>query len=320
MTSRTRGSLPRQGWQTLSAPLVGLLALLLGLSAACAGADDGAVPAPPLPETALTRYAPDSLRVVPLSQGVHYRYLWSPAGPWAIHLVSADLDRCQLDLRVVPALAADGATRTRKAVSDMRPSADADVQVLAGVNGDFFAADGTPVGPEVTRSTRRVSERPALAWGRDRVLRIGPGDTEVDTAGVTAQVIGGFPELLDGGTPVGDLGIAERPSFAAARHPRTAAGLDVQSGVLWIVVVDGRQMPYSDGMSLPELTELFLSLGVDEALNLDGGGSSAMSAGGRIVNRPSDTDGERAVANSLWLVLDEAGCQRPLSQASESPR
>lgn len=311
MTSHRRGPPGRDGWQTL-------WALLAGLSVACAGADDGAPPAPPLPEAALTLYAPDSVRVVPLSRGVHYRYLWSPSGPWAIHLVSADLAQCQLDLRVIPALADDGVTRIRRAVSEMRPSEEA--EVIAGVNGDFFAADGTPVGPEVTRSTRRASARPALSWGRDRMLRIGPGDTEAATVGAARQVIGGFPELLDGGSPVGDLGVAERPSFAAARHPRTAVGLDVQRALLWIVVVDGRQMPHSAGMSLPELTELFLSLGVDEALNLDGGGSSAMSAGGRIVSRPSDAEGERAVANSLWLVRDEAGCQRSRSQASESPR
>ena len=233
MTSPRRRPPGRDGWQALSA-------LLAGLSVACAGADDGARPAPPLPEAALTRYAPDSVRVVPLSRGVHYRYLWSPSGPWAIHMVSADLAQCQLDLRVIPALADDGVTRIRKAISEMRPSGE--VEVIAGVNGDFFAADGTPVGPEVTGSTRRVSARPALSWGRDRMLRIGPADTEAATVGAALQVIGGFPELLDGGSPVGDLGVAERPSFAGARHPRTAVGLDVQRALLWIVVVDGRQI------------------------------------------------------------------------------
>ena len=293
------------------------LVVLAGLSAACTAADGPAERLPPLPAAALAYLAPDSLRTEQLGPDVHHRYVWSPSGPWAIHLVSADLDRCELDLRVVPALDSDGVTRVRKPVTDMRPSAP--LRVLGGVNGDFFAPDGTPVGPEVTRWTRRPSTRPALSWGPDRVLHIGPSDTESGTVRGPEQVVGGFPELLDRGSPVGDLGVAERPSFAAARHPRTAVGLDNETGVLWIVVVDGRQLPYSAGMSLPELTELFLSLGVDEAINLDGGGSSALSVGGRIVSRPSDSAGERAVGNSLWLVRDETGCQRSPSQASDSP-
>lgn len=305
---------PTQAGRAVRAMLV---AVLFGLAAGCSAADDPADRPPPLPTAALAYVTPDSLRAERIGPDVHYRYLWSPSGPWAIHLVSADLDRCELDLRVVPALDADGVTRVRKSVTDMRPSAP--IRVLGGVNGDFFAPDGTPVGPEVTRWTRRSSTRPALSWGPERVLHIGPADTESGAVRGPQQVMGGFPELLDRGTRVGDLGVAERPSFAAARHPRTAVGLDNETGVLWIVVVDGRQLPYAAGMSLPELTELFLALGVDEAINLDGGGSSAMSVGGRVVSRPSDSTGERAVGNSLWLVLDETGCQRSPSQASDSP-
>ena len=308
---------PTQPRRTGRGTCLAALALLAGLSAACTAADDPVGPPPPLPAAALAYAAPDSLRAERLGPDVHYRYLWSPSGPWAIHLVSAELDRCELDLRVVPALDPDGATRVRKSVTDMRPAAP--MRVLGGVNGDFFAPDGAPVGPEVTRWTRRSSTRPALSWGLDRVLHIGSADTQSAADGASQQVIGGFPELLDGGSPVGDLGVAERPSFAAARHPRTAVGLDNETGVLWIAVVDGRQLPYSAGMSLPELTELFLALGVDEAINLDGGGSSAMSVAGRIVNRPSDTAGERPVGNSLWLVLDETGCQRSASQDRDSP-
>jgi exopolysaccharide biosynthesis protein len=59
-------------------------------------------------------------------------------------------------------------------------------------------------------------------------------------------------------------------------------------------------------MTLEELARLFLWLGATAAINLDGGGSTAMVArlagGLRVVNRPSDTNGERAVANALALV------------------
>ena len=132
------------------------------------------------------------------------------------------------------------------------------------------------------------------------------------------QVVGGYPELLDGGSVVADLAVTDRPSFAAARHPRTAVGFDADGGLLWLVVVDGRQPPLSAGMSLPELAHLVLWLGVDEALNLDGGGSSVMSLGAQVMNSPSDAGGERPVANSVWLVRDPRGCATGTSGANGS--
>jgi exopolysaccharide biosynthesis protein len=81
--------------------------------------------------------------------------------------------------------------------------------------------------------------------------------------------------------------------------------------------VDGRQAPYSDGMSLAELARLMLALGTPQALNLDGGGSTTLvyadpDSGGALLvaNRPSDAGGERAVGNALALVRDCAGVRR----------
>lgn len=303
---------------------------LLGTVAACAAPDRPASRVPELPEAAGEFLDPDSARGLRLGDGVFYHFTWSARGPWAVHLVSADLTRCELDLEVVPALEEDGTTRTRRTVTEMVPRGPA--WPLAGVNGDFFVLEGgAPVGPEVTVETRRLALRPALAWGDSRVpwmgdpVRVagmGAGDGRMgfgpDTVGVLGgaaavsqggpQVIGGYPLLLNGGVRKGDLGVGERPSFAAARHPRTAVGYDSRGKLFWLVVVDGRQAPRSAGMSLPELADLMLALGVDEALNLDGGGSTAMSLRGRVVNRPSDARGERTVANSLWLVRDGSGC------------
>ena len=94
-----------------------------------------------------------------------------------------------------------------------------------------------------------------------------------------------------------------------SRHPRTAAGVARDGRRLILAVVDGRQSPYSDGMSLNELATLMLALGARDAVNLDGGGSSTLlyadraSAGAlRIANRPSDKEGERAVGDALALV------------------
>jgi exopolysaccharide biosynthesis protein len=43
------------------------------------------------------------------------------------------------------------------------------------------------------------------------------------------------------------------------------------------------------------------SLGARDALNLDGGGSTAMVVGGRVVNRPSDRVGERPVGDGVFV-------------------
>ena len=77
-------------------------------------------------------------------------------------------------------------------------------------------------------------------------------------------------------------------------HPRTAIGFDRSGKWLLLMVVDGRQPLYSEGISLYELALLFRERGCTEAVNLDGGGSSIMlvrdeTGKAKTFNRPSDT-------------------------------
>ena len=118
--------------------------------------------------------------------------------------------------------------------------------------------------------------------------------TEPDLTGVTTAV-GGSTILLAGG---------KQPDWAKdqPRQPRTAIGWNTTHLVL--VVVDGRQAELSAGMTLPELADQMARLGCTEALNLDGGGSSTLWLGGRIMNWPSEGR-ERAVANGLVVVRSE---------------
>jgi len=118
------------------------------------------------------------------------------------------------------------------------------------------------------------------------------------------EAVGGFPLLLHEGKDV-LTGTPVTTSFAQ-RHPRTAIGWSEASGRVFLVAVDGRQPPYSDGMTLVELLGLFRRLGASEAINLDGGGSTAVVVLGVVQNRPSDREGERAVGNALLL----AACDR----------
>ncbi|MBF0245439.1 MAG: phosphodiester glycosidase family protein [Planctomycetes bacterium] len=82
------------------------------------------------------------------------------------------------------------------------------------------------------------------------------------------------------------------PGPGGDRHPRTALGVDATGRHLYCVVVDGRQRLFSIGVTSRELAELMLGLGCQQAINLDGGGSSVMLAATPkgevgIVNRPS---------------------------------
>jgi len=90
-------------------------------------------------------------------------------------------------------------------------------------------------------------------------------------------------------------------------HPRTAIGIDYDTGFVYLLVVDGRQS-FSRGYTMVELAEFFEAMGVDEALNLDGGGSSTMVAQRRngkvkVLNSPSDGH-QRPVPNGLLVSYD----------------
>ena len=73
------------------------------------------------------------------------------------------------------------------------------------------------------------------------------------------------------------------------------------AGDILLVTVDGRQPGYSVGLSFPEEAAVMRALGAEEALNLDGGGSTTMVVGGQLLGRPSDATGERPIGDSLLI-------------------
>lgn len=111
-----------------------------------------------------------------------------------------------------------------------------------------------------------------------------------------ADAIGGNPRLLKNGASV----VRRGTGHLYEHNPRTGVGF-TPKGRLLMVVVDGRS-ERSVGMTLQGFAGLFSRLGATQALNLDGGGSSTMVVRGKVVNRPSDSSGERRV-NSALLVL-----------------
>lgn len=124
------------------------------------------------------------------------------------------------------------------------------------------------------------------------------------------DIVNGAGLLRRAGAPVREWAV-ERLSaegFVDARHPRTLIGRDA-GGFVWLVAVDGRQAD-AGGMTFAELQGLAERLRLTDALNLDGGGSTTMVIGDRIVNRPSDPTGPRPVSDVL-LVKARAGARQP---------
>jgi len=307
-----RGSRARRCCARAVLGLVGI-----AVTGTCASPDKPVRMVEPLPPPFVALVEPDTVRTRFLRDGLSYHYLWSPKGPWAIHVLRIELERCDLGLGVLAGGHDDPSDPGLTTVSALMGAAG--TGILAAVNGDFFTTEGRSVGPEVANGeVLRSRARPALSWrpGTDPWI----GTTELGQGGLEAgswvssdedkhaQVVGGFPELLDHGRDVTGLRLDPTQSFASARHPRTAVGFDPTAGRLWLLVVDGRQGAYSSGMTLAELTAALLATGSTEALNLDGGGSTVMVVNGVVLSSPSDEGGERAVRNALAVISDPAFC------------
>jgi exopolysaccharide biosynthesis protein len=116
------------------------------------------------------------------------------------------------------------------------------------------------------------------------------------------DIIGGVPQLIKNGKiEITWEREKSSKSFVETRHPRTAIA-KLKDGCALLVTVDGRSKT-SAGMNLQELAEMLLEMGATDAMNLDGGGSTTMVLDGKVVNTPSDKEGERSVSDAILVTL-----------------
>jgi len=188
-----------------------------------------------------------------------------------------------------------------------------------GINGDFAASAPGPryeyqprvvLGLAVSNGVQYSTDdgRPALtlprnAWSGTAYIGRAPFPADVHNA------IGANKMLVENGQPVDPL--AWDPIGGALnQNPRTASGLSADGRKLIIVVIDGRQAGFSEGVTLPEMAEYLIEFGAYTGLNHDGGGSSTMVStdefGPTIINYPSDAGGERIVSNHLGIFSTPA--------------
>ncbi|MEU5141713.1 phosphodiester glycosidase family protein [Streptomyces sp. NPDC021139] len=128
------------------------------------------------------------------------------------------------------------------------------------------------------------------------------------------DIVNAGPELVRDGrihvTPATDGMVRpDDPSWyygwVHKRNPRTLAGVDA-AGRTVLVTADGRATG-SLGLSIGESAEVARSLGLRDAVNLDGGGSTTMVAEGAVLNSPSDATGERPVGDALLILPHRDG-------------
>lgn len=250
---------------------------------------------------------------------------WESVGPgvqyqrfdgngYDIHVARVDL--ASDAIRVVGSRESDRGTR----VSTFAERSKA----IVAINGDYFDDRMRPTGLAVGpcgpwADTRDTKSRAVVAFGTDRAELYPVQDTmETPEQWITAAV-SGWPTLVHGCRALGADELPGSDRFTRTRHPRTAVGFDEERTGLFLVVAEGRRED-APGMTLAELAAfMHEELGVCDALNLDGGGSSAMWVNGRIVNRPSDGK-ERRVADHLGVVMaaDAVECDSKPAVAKKS--
>jgi hypothetical protein len=232
--------------------------------------------------------------------------------PLVIHTVAIDLSLALVDFLVTPGdemVERDIKARTTSSFLE-------EFGVQLAINGSFFVpfqaqspwnyyphrGDGVDIEGLAISNGRQYSDGnpnfPVLCIAAGRVL--------IERAGCpadTSQALAGNQILVEGGIPI--AGEAD-----SSLHPRTAVAVAPDSHMLWFVVVDGRQDSYSEGVTLVELADIFLGLGANAALNLDGGGSSTLvtagDTGATVLNAPIHTNipmRQRPVANHLGVFI-----------------
>ncbi|ANP28632.1 hypothetical protein DAD186_20820 [Dermabacter vaginalis] len=170
---------------------------------------------------------------------------------------------------------------------------DGEVVNVSGIVEKGVGAQEIPEGAQLLLGREAGADKVAALKVGDKVdVAIGP-DQKVDMG------VQGSDQILTNGEviPMSD------DSLVKTAHPRTAIGVSKDGSKVFAIVLDGRSAD-SRGMTLPELGQLFKDLGAYNAVNLDGGGSSAMIAreagsdGPTVWNTPSDGE-VRSVADAL---------------------
>jgi hypothetical protein len=216
-----------------------------------------------------------------LFEGITYvRNVRQTPRPIIIHIVSIDLTHPKIRFLVTPGKVVKegeiGARTTSQFLTEFN--------LQIAVNGSFFY----PFREKFWNAYPRYSGDPVYVVGfassRGQVYSQPAQNFETfyisaDNQAQFQKPIGAIYNAISGGQLFLKQGQVQTPfigPFDEKPYPRTALALDQAAKTLMIIVIDGKQKNYSEGVTLAELAKIVISYGADSALNMDGGGSSTL--------------------------------------------
>lgn len=198
-------------------------------------------------------------------------------------------------------------------------------KALAAINGTFFQWK-TRYTDCVEKVRGRVLRKPG---GKFTAIAFNEGDREIRLGLLTTNDFARFDNVLAAPSCLHEGKVGGKEPNHTSLAPRTLVG-KTDKDVFYLLVADGRQPGYADGISPWEGGELLRRFGCTEAMNLDGGGSSTMVARKGLVadgvaegfqmevlNLPGDWDGETGKRNIERAVLDQLLLLDDLSEIPE---
>lgn len=226
-------------------------------------------------------------------KGVHFkRQALNSPRYHVVHVASVDLNEPGIGLMVTPH---NGLGRTTSNFLDA-------YHVQMAVNGDEWLSWSNPKGLAVSDGIvySAASSEPSIYISRDNKVQFG-GDPPASIW----NAISGSHTLVTRGQMSSKLRRCSKPEvYCQYRAPRTSIGITADNKLI-LIVVQGPSDSLRNALTLREMAELNLKFGAVEAINMDGGGSSAMAVDNygrpRVVNSPSGGS-ERAVSNHLGVI------------------
>ncbi|NET38989.1 MAG: phosphodiester glycosidase family protein [Cyanothece sp. SIO1E1] len=257
-----------------------------------------------------------------LFQGITYqRQVRSTPRPQVIHIIAIDLNTPGIRAFVTPAK-----STAREAKTEARTTSEfvKEFELQLAVNASYFSPfyEKTPWDYYPRRGQRVNPIGQVISNGHEYSMSQANWPVLCFLASRRIQILksGICPEGTNQAIAGNEILVAEgasvvKPSVEDSRQPyaRVAAGIDESGQKLWLVVIDGKQLHYSEGATRAELANIIQALGAETGLNLDGGGSTTLAiatpSGSAVLNAPIHTKlpmRERPVANHLGFYASPA--------------
>lgn len=234
-------------------------------------------------------------------------YVSKQGYPMKIFALEIDLSNSNMDIEVCTPSNNPAFARQKLSVQAAYKE-QSGKRVQMGINGDFFdPATGIPQGIVykdgiAIKDNFMDANNTFFAITRSKGAIIGDQQMYQASKASVKEAIGGRAWLLKDGLTVNQKN--------TILDPRTCIGVSMNGERVFVLIVDGRNENYSNGMSYDELSACLKALGAYNAINLDGGGSTTLISRKidgvlpdlfELKNSPSD-GAEREVANGLLFI------------------